>query len=226
MSSAFRISFVTIGCSPRPDIVPEMVSDILGGRTPGCIEIAEFGVLDGLEAAELDAMRAAPGEPEFATRDGGGNEISVSVERTERRLGNLLTRIDTLGFDLIVLLCTGTRIRPPANTLIIEAQRVVNSAIDALTTGGAPLGIMVPYQTQIGSLFGQHGASANIRFAAASPYDGEPLAPRAEQLADCKVTVMHCMGYSHAMRDELCAALPHHVLHARGIVASFVRQFL
>ncbi|WP_127520006.1 AroM family protein [Mesorhizobium sp. Z1-4] len=226
MPPVLRIAFVTIGYSPRPDIVPEMVSDIIGGRSPECIEIAEFGVLDGLEGVALDAMKAAPGEPEFATRCFDGKEISVSVDRTERRLADLLSRVDTLGFNLIVLLCTGTRINPPANTPIIEAQRVVNSAIDALRAENIPLGILVPYQNQIESLFGQSSQAGNTRFVAASPYDSASLVSRVGSIADCKVTVMHCMGYSRAMRDELRAALPNHVLHARGLVASFVRQFL
>ena len=226
MSTVRRIAFVTIGHSPRPDIVPEMVAEMLGDRSTETVEIGEFGILDGLGGADLKAMLAIAGEPQFATRDADGNEISVSVEKTERRLNDLLAHVDTLNFDMIILLCTGTRIVPPEKTLVIEAQRVVDGMIDILGTGRTTIGILMPYESQASSVFGRHGALQNISFAAASPYDGAPLAQRAAPLTGCAVTVMHCMGYSRAMRDELQAALPNHVLHARGMVASFVRQFL
>jgi protein AroM len=226
MTSVHRIAFLTIGHSPRADIVPEMVAEILGDDPAVSLEVHEFGVLDGLTANELEAMKPVADEPVFATRTAEGCEMAVSVERTEARLDALLRRIDGQNFDLIVLLCTGTRISPPENTLVIEAQKVVDRAIDALTLGDAPLGILLPFESQIATLPGRHGFPAETRLAAASPYDGAALAPRATALADCPVTVMHCMGYTRAMRDELRSALPNHVLHARGLVAGFARQFL
>lgn len=226
MSPVSRIAFVTIGCTPRTDIVPEMVADILGDLPADSVEIREFGVLDGLHGAELDAMIAKSAEPAFATRDRQGNEIAVSVERTEARLEMLLDTVEGQNFDLVVLLCTGTRIRSRPGLLIIEAQRVVDNSIAALSVGAGPLGILVPFESQIEALFSGHDLPENARFAAASPYDGEPLADRAAALSDCPVLVMHCMGYSRAMRDDVRAAVPGHVLHARGMVASFVRQFV
>lgn len=226
MTPVFRIAFVTIGHTPRADIVPEMVSEILGDRSAENIEVREFGVLDGLDAAELEAMKAQGAEPVFATRDADENEISVSVEKTEARLEALLDEVENLNFDVVVLLCTGTRIRSRAKTLIIEAQRVVDNAIATLSNVKEPLGILLPFESQAETLFSRHQLPANTRFAAASPYEDAPLGDRAAPLVDCPVTVMHCMGYSRAMRDELRAAIPSRVLHARGMVASFVRQFM
>jgi len=226
MSPLSRIAFVTIGCTPRTDIVPEMVSEIFGDQPSNDIQIREFGVLDGLDGADLDAMKATADEHVFATRDAQNNEISVSAEKTEARLETLLDHVEGLDFDMVVLLCTGTRIRPRTGMLIIESQRVVDHSIAALSIGDAPLGVLVPFERQISTLFSGHDLPSNARFAAASPYDGAPLGVRASALADCPVTVMHCMGYSRAMRDAVRAAIPGHVLHARGMVAGFVRQLL
>lgn len=221
-----RLAFVTIGHSPRPDVTPEMIDEILAGRPRDSIECVEFGALDGLEGADLDQVLAQGDEPVFATRARDGREMTVSVARVEERLDALLQRIDGEGFDLIVLLCTGTHIRPLKQTVVIEAQKVVDNAISTLTLAEGQLGIFLPFERQIDGFGTRHRFSATPRYAAGSPYDGVPLAERAAPLADCVVTVMHCMGYSSAMRDELRAVFPHSVLHARGIVAGFVRQFL
>lgn len=226
MPDKLRIAFVTIGTSPRPDIVPEMVEDILNGRPASALSVEEFGVLDGLSAAELDAMLAKDDEPRFATSAEGGREVAVSIGRTEERLNKLLRRIDGMGFDLIVLLCTGTEIAPLEHTIVVEAQKVVDHAIEAFTLPAGRLGILLPLEAQIDGFARRHPVAANADMAAASPYDGATLAPRVAALADCPIIFMHCMGYTRAMRDALRADLPGHVLHARGLVSAHVRQFL
>ena len=50
------VGLVTIGQSPRPDIVPDM-AEITG---PG-VEIREAGALDGLGRAAIDALARFPG---------------------------------------------------------------------------------------------------------------------------------------------------------------------
>lgn len=221
-----HIAFVTIGATPRTDIVPEMVEEILAGRPAETLRVTEAGVLDGLEGDALSAILARDGEPAFATRDAKGREVAVSIERTEARLVALLQELDGRGFDLIVVLCTGTQIPKLANTVVIEAQKVVDHAIEALSIGDGPLGIVLPLPRQIEDFQTRHAFAVPTVHVAASPYDGLALAPRAKGLADCKLTVMHCMGYSRAMRDDLRAAVDHPVLTARGFVAACVGQFL
>ena len=226
MTAAKRLAFVTIGHSPRPDIVPEMMAEIVGDDGAAPISVHEFGVLDGLNGTALENLRPKNGEPVFATTDSNGREIATSVARTEERLDALLHELDGQGYDLIVLLCTGTRITPPDNTLVIESQKVVDNAIAALTPPRGRIGILLPLERQIGPFCERHGIAEDARIAAASPYDGTDLVPQAAALGDCPVIAMHCMGYTRQMRNELDAAVPGHVLHARGLVAAFVRQFL
>ncbi|WP_417210390.1 AroM family protein [Antarctobacter sp.] len=226
MPDTLRIAFVTIGTSPRADIVPEMVEDILNGRPASALSVEEFGVLDGLSEAELDVMLAKGDEPRFATSAEDGREVAVSIGRTEERLNALLCRIDGMGFDLIVLLCTGTKITPLTHTMVIEAQKVVDHAIEAVTLPAGRLGILLPLEAQIEGFAARHPFAVDATIAAGSPYDGAALAPRVVDLADCPIIVMHCMGYTGAMRDALRANLPGHVLHARGLVSAHVRQFL
>lgn len=225
MASVSRVAFVTIGQTPRVDIVPEMMAEIAAGldRAPA---YEEFGVLDGLDAAGLDAIRAGEGESSFATRLRDGEEIVVSKERTEARLNRLLSRIDAAGFDLIVLLCTGTRIDPLEDTLVVEAQRIVDSTVEALAASCRRLGVIVPLERQVADFAERHVFAGEPRVVAASPYAGDDLAARAGGVAGCDLVVMHCMGYSAAMLAEVRSAIDAPVLLSRRVVAGVVRQML
>ncbi|MCJ8521126.1 AroM family protein [Pseudorhizobium tarimense] len=226
MVSPFKIAFVTIGQAPRVDLVPEMMFDITLGLPEGKIDYREFGVLDGMNADELDRMRAVEGEHSFATRLANGEEIVTSKSRTEEKLNALLQRIDAEGFDLIVLLCTGTKIAPLEKTLVVEAQRIVDSTVEALAASASRLGVILPLERQISDFHERHVFTGRPSLVAASPYTGEDMAVAAAGLKTCDLIVMHCMGYSKAMLDTVRNQVSAPVLLSRRLVAGVVRQMI
>lgn len=226
MPSTFKIAFVTIGQTPRVDLVPEMMAEIGLGLPQGRIEFREFGVLDGMDLAELDAMRAEEGEHSFATRLATGEEIITSKALTEEKLNILLKQIDAEGFDLVVLLCTGTKINPLENTLVVEAQRIVDSTVEALAASCRRLGVILPLERQVKDFAERHVFSGEPKLVSASPYAGDDIGARAKQLEGCDLIVMHCMGYSAAMLDEVRRAVDAPVLLSRRVVAGVVRQMI
>lgn len=226
MSSQSKIAFVTIGQTPRVDVVPEMMAEITLGMPEGAVEFCEFGVLDGMTLDELEAMRADEGEHSFATRLADGREIVSSKAHTEEKLNALLKKIDSDGFDLIVLLCTGTKINPLKNTLVVEAQRIVDTTVEALAASARQLGVIVPLERQIRDFKERHVFNGEPRLVSASPYAGDAIAEKARQLGDCDLIVMHCMGYSAEMLQAARSAVDAPVLLSRRLVASVVRQMI
>ena len=75
------VGMITIGQSPRSDVVPDMV-EILG---PG-VEIRERGALDGLSPREIAALAPAPDDDLLVTR------LVACDEPAHRQLG--LDRVD------------------------------------------------------------------------------------------------------------------------------------
>ncbi|AYD03831.1 AroM family protein [Neorhizobium sp. NCHU2750] len=226
MPSKSKIAFVTIGQTPRVDLVPEMMAEIMVGQPEGRIVFQEFGVLDGMDDADLDAMRARDGEHSFATRLKNGNEIVTSKARTEEKLNVLLQAIDGEGFDIVVLLCTGTRIEPLKNTLVVEAQRIVDSTVEALAASARRLGVILPLERQVKDFEERHVLPGKPSLVSASPYAGDDMGARAKQLEGCDLIVMHCMGYSAEMLDAVRASVDAPVLLSRRMVAGVVRQML
>lgn len=216
-----RIAFVTIGQAPRVDLVPEILSQLKGP-----IEAREFGVLDDLDSDQIAAMAPPSGEASLCTRLRDGREVVIGKRQTRDRLQTLLNRLDNEGFDAIALLCTGYFDHLSSRTLLIEAQRVVDATVDALSLGCRHLGVIVPLERQIDEFHVSSDAERRVSVAHYSPYSGDRLPAAAQELMACDLVVMHCMGYSEAMRTRAADVIDCPVLLARRIVASCLQQII
>ena len=221
-----RLAFVTIGQSPRDDLMPALLAQVGDG-----IEPVEHGALDGLDDQAIAAMAPAPGEPRLVTRLSDGREVVIGKTRTQARLQALFDRLDGEGFDALVLLCTGHFPGLHCRTLLVEAQRVVDHLTQALTEGAARVGVMVPHAEQMAELHAVLPPGIELRTAHASPYApaspgaGDRFAAAGRELADCDLIVMHCMGYTPAQRTAVRTASGRPVLLAQHMLASAVSLF-
>jgi len=218
---ARRIAFVTIGQAPRDDLVPEILT-----RLDGAVEAHEFGALDDLSREEIAALEPPPGEPSLCTRLRDGTEVVIGKRPTEARLQGLLDRLDGEGFDAITLLCTGHFPKLRSRTLLVEAQRVVDATVDALSISCRNLGMIVPLERQISEFHVQSDGNRRITASFYSPYGGDRLAEAAREVRECDLVVMHCMGYDEAMRARAAELLDPPVLLARRIVAGALQQLV
>jgi len=220
-----RLAFVSIGQTPSL-AVDEMVGQIRRLNSTKQIEISQFGVLDGLKGASLDAMRARPGEASFSARLANRQEIVISQAHTEAKLNEMLVEIDNQHFDLIVLLCTGTYLEVKISTLMVEAQKIVDSTIRALADSAQNIGMILPLERQLADFADKHDFSFSPKLAALSPYSDDRLSERLDPLKDCDLVIMHCMGYSGEMHGKVQGVLDCPVLLARQMVTSVTAQLV
>jgi protein AroM len=219
---ASRVAFLTIGQSPRPDLVPEMLA---ASRVP--ITPFERGALDGLSPAEIAALAPKPGEACLVSRLSDGREVLLAGPALERQLRRVLAELDRGGFDLIVLLCVGRFNAFRLSTPFIEPQHTVEHFAQGLAYGRTEIGVLLPHPQQIADFPGIPGLAA--RFAAVSPYApgcGAALAEAAAALAGTGLILMHCMGYSEAMRREVREIAGCTVLLAHEVVAHAIELAL
>ena len=220
---ARRVAFVTIGQSPRPDVVPELLDET---RTP--ITVTERGVLDGLSRAEIRAIAPGPGEERLVSRLADGTEVILGKPAIQARLRETFAELDEQGFDLIVLLCTGHFDTFRMRTAFLEPQQVVDNFVLGPTNGVERLGILLPNRQQIEEFHGIAGRTTS--FAYASPYRDDDgigeLRAASDALADAGAIVMHCMGYSEAMRRAVMERVRCPVLLPRRIVAHAIDLLL
>lgn len=216
------VAFVTIGQSPRTDVLPEILTEV---RTP--IAPTERGVLDNLTLAEIRALAPKPDEERLVSRLRDGTEVLLAKPAIEARLRDEFAALDKQGLDLIVLLCTGHFGEFHLNTPFLEPQHAVDHFVQGLTYGVRQLGVLLPNAKQIDEFHGIPGAETS--FACASPYTAAgatELAAAAETLKTTGAIVMHCMGYTEAMRRQVMAAAHRPVHLSRRIVAHAIDLIL
>lgn len=216
---ARRAAFVTIGHSPRDDIVPAMRAWLADD-----LEIREFGALDPLTRADVSALAPQDGEHRLVTRLRDGSEAVVGKTAMRDRLQALFDDLDAKRFDFIVLLCTGYFERLHSRTLLVEAQRVVDHLTRAMVEGASRIGVLVPHAEQMAELHAVVPGEVEVKAAFASPYSGDRFALAGRELADCDLIVMHCMGYDEAMRARVAEASGRPVLLAQRMLAAAVAQ--
>lgn len=217
-----RVAFVTIGQSPRPDVVEEILAET---RTP--LAVSEYGVLDTLSLAEVRDMAPAQGEECLVSRMRDGEEVLLAKPQIEARLRRCFASLDTQGFDLIVLLCTGQFGRFSLTTPFLEPQHAVDHVVQGLTYGIEQLGVLLPTELQIDTFHGIPGLAT--RFGYASPYTARSaveLSAASAALAATGAIVMHCMGYTETMRRQVMAETGRPVLLSRRIVAHAIDLML
>jgi protein AroM len=217
-----RVAFVTIGQSPRSDVLPDILKET---QTP--FEVTEQGALDGLTDTEIANLAPRPGEERLVTRLRDGREVLLGKPAIDRRLHEILVELDHGGFDLLVLLCTGHFTPFRLRTPFIEPQHTVDHFVQGLAYGAERIGILLPNVAQIDEFHGIPGMA--IKAVGASPYQAESEAAMREagaSLADTDIILMHCIGYTDAMRKVVKQAANRPVLVSRQLVAHAIDMLL
>ncbi len=219
------IGIVTIGQSPRTDVVPEIQTH-LGDH----VEVLEHGALDGLTLAEVKNYAPEPGMLPLVTRMRDGMEVVVAKEKLLPRLDEVMTALDDKGVDMILLLCNGDFPVFDTRCLVIEPQRLVDGCVAGLLREGHRLGVLVPVPEQENWVRQRLTAvSPNVTVAVASPYEGqEPLEAACQRFRDdgCDVIVLYCMGFNRQLGAKVRSLCSTPVIVSSAIVARIMGELL
>jgi len=217
-----RLGVLTIGQSPRVDVVPA-IAEMLPG-----VEIVEAGALDGLAEAEIAALAPTPGEYVLVTRLRDGRDAVISRERVLPHVQQTLAQLGP-AVDLLLFLCTGEFPALRSDRLIIEPSRVLLHFV-AGVAGGRPLGVLVPLPEQAGEAERRWRRAVErvAAAAAASPYRDPDFTRAAHRLRDAgaEIIVMDCMGYTPAQKRQVVAACALPTILAGTAVAAVARELL
>ena len=218
-----KVAFITIGQSPRPDIMPDLLAAISHD-----IEVVEVGCLDELNPQEIAAgAPTSPKQERLVSRLRDGSEVVIEKSWTTVRLKAAVAGLDDDdSVDLIVLLCTGYFDGIVTRKLLIEPQRLVDATVDALAEGGRKVGVLVPLESQIAEFSRRTGERWPVTVSHASPYVAGRFETAGSELKNNDLIVMHCMGYDNDMRERVIEATGRPVLLARRLLASTVAQLI
>ena len=218
------VGMITIGQSPRSDVVPDMV-EILGPR----VEIRERGALDGLSPREIAALAPEADDDLLVTRLADGSSVFVAKRHMVARVQARIDELEAGGVTMTALLCTGAFPRFHSRRPFVEPQEVLLGLLRGLSWEGR-LGILTPSVP--------HVPQTEVRWRAAgfdpvvvplSPYEEEdPAALHAARAAlsdgQAGLVVMDCIGFRRKTRDILQRELGVPVLVANLLVARVVAE--
>lgn len=192
---------VTIGQSPRPDVLEPMAR--VWGRD---LQVLESGVLDGLTEREISSLHPEGGGKALVTRMSDGREVVIDHHRTGGLVARAARDLARQGCGTVLVLCTGEFDFSIPGVRLVFPRRVLTGLVCALH-GEGTLGLMVPHRSQeetVGGCWKREGLE--VVTETASPYafadDETLLSRRADslRLAGATMIVMDCMGYTPEMR--------------------------
>jgi protein AroM len=219
------VGAVTIGQSPRDDLLPE-IAELL----PPGTRVIERGALDTVAFAELGRLAPAPGEDVLVTRLRNEREVRVAEARLRPLLRSAVSDVFARGADLVAVLCTGTMpgLRWPPRVLL--PGPIVRSLVTAVTGGNSRLAVVVPASDQEEAARVEWGQITGcLQVVAASPYRGlDEIKAAARAIAGWHpdLVVLDCLGFDRSMQRMVRDTAGTPVLLPRTALAGAIAALL
>lgn len=215
------IGLVTIGQSPRDDIVSAMFLPL---RTP---RLVEAGALDTLSLDDIHALRPSANEHLLVTRLRDDSEVTVAKERLIPLVQRAVDQVVEQGARVVCVLCTGAFANLNAPVPLVFPDRVMSGAIDGIRPAGT-LGILMPHLAQHDSMVAKWTRPTRaVETGAASPYsETDELRKVARELEErgADLIVMDCMGFSRSMQSQVASATRVPVVLANALVGAVLSE--
>lgn len=239
---AGTLGTLTIGQSPRQDLIPELRMAMgfepgEGAGTSRRLRIIEAGALDGLTLEEVRRFGPEPGDYVLVTRMADGSSVKIAERHILPRMRSQIDRLVTDGADVIALVCTGEFPEFPCEKLLVRPQRVLHHVVMALAEGRR-CGVLLPDEDQKpqgyrrwSSVCGSGGLEDQklLRIEAASPY-GDPAIVQEAAVAlrdwGAELVVMDCIGYTMAMKETVKSITGAPVILARSILGRVLAELV
>lgn len=187
------ISVLTIGQSPRPDLMAEIAA--VAPAVPATL----YGALDGLDRDAIGAMAPHDAADTLYTRLPDGSDILVSKHHVTARLGEIIEQ--TRG--VVLLGCTGGFTGLPQRPDLVVPSMVLNALAASLLPRGR-LGLVVPLATQVPTLESLRARDGlAVRAVALKPFsdDAARRAAADRLLAFAPdMILLDCISYNRADR--------------------------
>jgi len=206
------LTFVTIGQSPRTDVIPELITII--GKS---FEYREIGLLDFPE--NFQSLKTLNKEIEggfLVSRLKNGEEIKLPRKWVVQKLKEISSKAEE---GLKVLLCTENF---DLSDFILPAK-----ILETFVSISRPrkLGVVVPEEGQIDMVKRKwERLVENIKMTNFSPYT--KTSGDLSILSDRELIVLDCIGYSENDENYLKNYTSGIVISARRLLANFLRNII
>jgi protein AroM len=223
-----RIGLITIGQSPRDDIVPDMLAQI--GHE---VEVIQAGAIDGLSLDDVLSLAPQWTEPWVVSRMRDGYEVRLAKRELVPRMQQRIDELEAQGADLIVPLCASDWSQLSVNVGFINPGAILMPICQAMLRPRGTLGIISPTDAQAKLVEADaNGGPTPIVSTYAQPYADDPderlrqCEAAGRLLADSRVDLIYmgCMGHNREMRAIVREVSGRPTVTANGLIAGLIAQ--
>jgi len=203
------VLFVTIGESPRNDIIPELI-EIIGKKD---LSYNEIGLIDGVDSEDY---KPKSDEEFLVSKKKDGSIACISHEWVAKKLSQMHFE------DLAVLLCTA---RFEDDRLILP-YKVIRNFLAAMPKINS-MTVVVPDKAQCEEALKRWEKVAHrIQCIAFSPYSEVKCEQNLKDLKDKQLVYLDCMGFTLEHERFFKRYTGGIVLSARRILGNYLRTLL
>lgn len=223
---SLKVGMVTIGQSPRVDVIPE-IKELISGD----IEIVEKGALDRLTLKEIERFEPKQDDEILVTRIGDGTEVTIGESFILSRLQEKISELDKEDVALIALLCSGEFPRLQSEKPLIMPDKLLSGVLSSLVVNKGKLGLMVPSEGQVNHLMKSfQDLGFEVIGVGASPYKNDigAIGEAASKLKEAGIDliVMDCFGYNLEMKDRVREVTAKPVILVRSLLAGLLKELI
>jgi protein AroM len=217
-----KIGFVTIGQSPRSDILEDLKPFL------GTLKIIERGALDSLSSDEIEAVAPLPDETPYVSRLYDGSQVLLSPEKILHLLQKAVDSVVESGAEMVVVLCTGSLPTLQCPVPLLFPGRLLRSFVKGVLLPEGILGVVVPLSEQAATARESwNSITPHVHTASLSPYlDLAAEIEECQTLEECHLIVMDCLGYTTGHKAMLKRLLNIHAVLARTVMARAVQELI
>jgi len=218
-----KIGMLTIGQSPRNDIIPGLM-EILGEG----IEIVEAGALDDHTLEDVKKIELNPEDYILVSRMRDGTEIKITKKYVVPLMQRQLDRIESQGVRLTVVMCTGKFPQFKSRGLVVTPSEILRGVVEGALKAGR-LGVVFPAAEQKGYAekeFGRPGVE--VYPDSVSPYevgDVEGLLNRLKE-QDLDLIFLNCFGFPGWLKEKVVDATGKPVIQSNALIARVLKELV
>lgn len=216
------IGMLTIGQSPRNDILPELKSILGEGYA-----VLEAGALDDLTLEDIENIKIAPDDYVLVSRMRDGREIKITKRFVLNLLQDKLNELEADGVRLTIIMCTGKFPVFDSKGLVVTPSEILKGVLEGTLKKGR-LGVIYPAEEQLSgakSSFGREGVEVYADHI--SPYEAEDeLGELTERLGEqsLDLILLNCFGFDSNMKKVIAEKTGVPVIQSNSVVARVLKE--
>jgi len=218
-----KIGMLTIGQSPRNDIVPGLM-EILGTD----IEIVEAGALDDHTLEDVNNIDLNPEHYILVSRMRDGTEIKITKKYVVPLMQRQLDKIEEEGVRLTVVMCTGKFPHFKSKGLVVTPSEILRGVLEGALKQGR-LGVVFPaaeQKTYAEKEFGRPGVEVYADHV--SPYEPDDVEGLLKRLGerDLDLIFLNCFGFPRQLKEKVVEATGKPVIQSNALIARVLKELV